>query len=925
MTDDDQRTRTDDGAREAADLFAELERLVIADPPAGLSFALASLDTVDARDVIGERIRLRRLLAVAYAHTNQFEQSLETCHEAIQLGSDGSAQIEVARVRLASMQPLAMTDHVDDAIDTGQRALESLESHEGGVRAARAALNIGAIYAMTGRPSDALPYFDRARKYLSDDAILLGQIESNRGTALAALDRFQKAEVAFGHAARLLATGEMSWAAAIAEGNLADLAARQGAINRSLRHFEASRRHLERDEAFGDLGRLNAEEAAVLAGSGLTTVAREAFLAAIALLREHGTPGDLAMARIAYAAALVDAGDLLEAARLLDRTSGLIDAREHDDLLRQMLALQARLAIATGDRGEAARLVEEGCAGAADRPIQQVRWTLLQAELARNDGGLEQAQTLLEGALAVAGSARITPLVAELRQVLAEIAREAGHDDVANEHARIAIEAFESIRGTIQADRLRQSWHRQRLGAYDDLYLSLLGKADASTQAEAFGLAERIRSRTLLDAMHVQRGDVERDAPVSEAERPLHDELVDHRRWLNWMYSQLADGHEPTPDQVGELGERERSAMTLADRLATLRPPSGFDAPLPLARVQAGMTDTEVIVAYLAAGDMLTVQVITADAVHGVPALAPIDAVCDLVARMQFQIGRAVAHGGGGVSAAREARLRRDMDGTLADLYTVLIAPLEPWLRDRRRAVVVPSGDLHGVPFAALLGEGGYLVDRLEIATAPGISILASMTVPETIVFPPSRPLVAGVPDDLAPGLEEEARFVAGSLPGATLLLGDEATREALLAAMPVSDLVHLACHGRFDVDHPTASGLRLADGWLTLDRLAEVRLDGALVLLTGCETGRVRVDQGDELVGMMAALMAAGAGGLVTSLWKTHDAAATALMTAFYDRLANGADLLAALRDSQLTVRDRFAHPAWWAPFAGVQTGRKG
>ncbi|MDQ3653726.1 MAG: CHAT domain-containing protein [Chloroflexota bacterium] len=927
MNDGDVPARSDDGTRQPAELFAELERLVVADPPAGLSFALSSFDLIDANGVTEERIRLRRLLAMAYAHTNQFETSLETCEEAVALGSDGSAPVEVARAEAASMQPLAMLDRVDEAIAAGQRALRFLETHEDGRLAGPAALNIGAIYAMTGRPAEALPYFDQARRHGSKDTVLLGQVETNRGTALAALDQFQAAEVAFGHAARLLAIGDMPWAAAIAEGNLADLAARQGAINRSLRHFEASRRHLERDEAFGDLGRLNAEEAAVLAGSGLTAVAREAFVAAIALLTEHGTCGDLAMARIAYAAALVDAGDLDKAETALASIDDLIDAGEHDDLDRQVIALRARLAIARGDRVEAARLVEQGHTGTADRPIQQVRWTLLRAELARGngDGDLASARTMLEEALAVAESARITPLVAELREVLAGIARESGDDEVADGHARIAIEAFESIRGTIQADRLRQSWHRERLGAYGDLYRSLLARADRESQAEAFGLAERIRSRTLLDAMHVQGGDVERDAPVSEAERPLHDELVDHRRWLNWMFSQLADGHEPNPAQVQELGERERAAANLADRLATLRPPSGFDAPLPLDRVQAGLTDADVILGYLAVGETLTVQLITAGAVHGLPDLAPVDAVCDLVARVQFQIGRAVANGGTGVSEARQARLRRDMDTALADLHQVLIEPLEGWLDGKSRAVVVPSGDLHGVPFAALLGETGYLVDRLATATAPGISILANMTVPETIAFPPSRPLVAGVPDDVAPGLEDEARFVAGSLPGATLLLGDAATCEAALAAMPVSDLVHLACHGRFDADHTTASGLRLADGWLTLDRLADVRLDGALVLLTGCETGRVRVDQGDELVGMMAALVAAGAGGLVTSLWKTHDVAATALMTALYDRLANGADPLTALRDSQRMVRERFPHPAWWAPFAGVHAGPKG
>ncbi len=907
-------------------LFTDLDRLVVTDPGEALTLAAASMQAADVSGTVAERIRLRRLLAMAYAHTNQFGAALETCAAAEALGNDGSAPIEVARIRLASMQPLAMTDRVDEAIAAGQRALPFLAAHEDGRLAAPAALNIGAIYAMTGRPAAALPYFEQACTYGADDAVLLGQIETNRGTALAALDRFQEAETAFGHAARILAVGEMSWAAAIAEGNLADLAARQGAINRSLRHFEASRRHLERDGAFGDLGRLNAEEAAVLASSGLTAVARDAFLHAIALLGEHGTPGDLAMARIAYAAALVGAGDLYDAERSLANVNDLIDAGDHDDLARQLLALRARLAIARNDRDEATRFVAEGLAGTVDRPLQRIRWTLLRADLDRQAGDVAAARTRLEGALAVAEGAGITPLVADIREGLAGIAREAGDSAAADDHARSAIAASERVRGTIQADRVRQSWHRQRLGAYGDLYRSLLSNPEAAAQAEAFGLAERIRSRTLLDAMKVRGGDVEGSRPESDAERPLYRELMGHRRWLNWMYSQLADGHEPTPEQIQELGDRDAVATRLADRLATLRPPSGFDAPRPLDEVRAGLGPGEVILAYLAVGDTLSVQVVTAGAAHGIAHLAPVDAVCGLVARMQFQIGRALAHGDViATGGARQARLRRDMDATLAELYGVLVAPLEGWLVGKTRAVVVPSGDLHSVPFAALLGSEGYLVDCFAIATAPGVSILASMTVPETIAFPPARPLVAGVPDDVAPGLGEEARSVAGSLTGATLLLGGEATREAVLAAMPDADLIHLACHGRFDADHPTASGLRLADGWLTLDLLAETRLDRALVMLTGCETGRVRVDQGDELVGMMAALIASGAGGLVTSLWKTHDAVAMALMTAFYDALTNGADPLAALRDSQRTVREVYAHPAWWAPFAGVYASPKG
>src|SRR5690606_28974567 len=149
-----------------------------------------------------------------------------------------------------------------------------------------------------------------------------------------------------------------------------------------------------------------------------------------------------------------------------------------------------------------------------------------------------------------------------------------------------------------------------------------------------------------------------------------------------------------------------------------------------------------------------------------------------------------------------------------------------------------------------------------------------------------------------------------------SLLLNDQASKSAVSSAMSQADLVHMACHGRFDPSFPTASGLQLADGWLTLDDIRRIRLDQPLMVLSGCETGRARVDQGDDLVGLMTAMVASGAGELVTSLWKTHDHAALALMKAYYAALERGESNSEALKTSKSEVQATFAHPAMWAPF---------
>jgi CHAT domain-containing protein len=316
--------------------------------------------------------------------------------------------------------------------------------------------------------------------------------------------------------------------------------------------------------------------------------------------------------------------------------------------------------------------------------------------------------------------------------------------------------------------------------------------------------------------------------------------------------------------------------------------------------------------------------VVTDHGTWGYADLASVTTIHQLVGDLQFQIGRALAHGRTPPTAGRLGRLQRDVDLVLEALYDTVLAPLEHHLTGMERLIVAPSGDLHGVPFAALRHGDDYLLHSRSLIVAPSFSVLATMPGLATALVT-RHPVVVGVPDALAPDLATEAELVANRLPQATPLVSAEATKAAVMSALPSASLVHLATHGRFDAAHPGSSGLRLMDGWLTLDDLSRVALERSLLVLTGCETGRVQVQEGDDLEGLMAALIAAGAAGLVASLWKTHDTAATALIGLFYDNLADGADPATALRRAQQTVRETFPHPAFWAPFVAVHSDQKG
>src|SRR5207302_10710173 len=116
------------------------------------------------------------------------------------------------------------------------------------------------------------------------EPLLLPQLESNRGNALMSVDAFAEAEAAFRAAVAAFATGGQRLAAAIAEGNLAYLATRQGLLPAALGHFEQARRYLETDEAPAHLARVLAEQAAAVAVLGLPADAHATYRETIPVL-----------------------------------------------------------------------------------------------------------------------------------------------------------------------------------------------------------------------------------------------------------------------------------------------------------------------------------------------------------------------------------------------------------------------------------------------------------------------------------------------------------------------------------------------------------------------------------------------------------------------------------------------------------------
>jgi CHAT domain-containing protein len=225
------------------------------------------------------------------------------------------------------------------------------------------------------------------------------------------------------------------------------------------------------------------------------------------------------------------------------------------------------------------------------------------------------------------------------------------------------------------------------------------------------------------------------------------------------------------------------------------------------------------------------------------------------------------------------------------------------------------------VPFHALFDGRQYVAERLEVWTAPSSSLQALCQARTVPAGTDDSALVVGYSGGRLPAVIDEARRVA-SITGGSCYLEDQATRAVVLRRGAQHRILHLAAHGEARLDNPMFAHIALADGQLSMADVFNLRLDGALVTLSACETGRAAVVGGDEVVGLSRGFLFAGASTLVQSLWRVDDVATARLMECFYTHLHAGAAPGAALRTAQRTFIEQGSLPYVWAPFQVVGFG---
>lgn len=582
------------------------------------------------------------------------------------------------------------------------------------------------------------------------------------------------------------------------------------------------------------------------------------------------------------------AAPLLEDAREFHRAAGMTD-----EWCRDTCNLARALAMGGGadNLARAVELLREALAE-VDPATQPTTWAMVASQLAgalvlhsREAEVIAEATALLRDVVDVAVQEGDHRTLRHAAQRLGILQLNAGQYPGAALALHAAVVASERIRDEQQDQETRLA---ERLGDEDIFLQAAAAYLAAEAPLEAVVVLEHLRARELLTA----RGKRPDGPPVPSLEAVR--KAVDPEHALLYVWA---------------LEDRTFAVLLLS-----------------------GKDDDSFVVA-MSATDFLAVP--TAGLDWGTPVVGPRPVGSAAAAEDE----REKVLGRGGQVVLGRAGAVPDF-GALAPAFAELAAPLSELLSNRQAAAlrVVACGPLSNLPWGLLPAADGLpLAHHLVVTYPPSASWLATdppLGRPKvsTVVVAdtdPSRPLLYAAAE-----ADEIARFE-----GAFRVDPNDSDRRGVLALLQQARRLHLACHGDSEpvvaqgtpsawlpvtvadvisrpaddpqlggfldsrYRRPAAVAVTLANGEsLRPEDLSPTTVAGTeLVVLAGCDTGLLaRQRLADELFGLPAAFLAAGAHAVIAALWPVGDDATALLMVRFYELLAGGLAPPVSLHNAQ-------------------------
>ena len=885
------------------------------DPTRAEQLTVVCDELADPPALAGVRARARYLRAQIRVERGDLTTAQLLIEEAQHLWVSHGDHLAALRAELGRMHVLDDLGDHDEAMRVGQRLIDALDRIPRGADAravaqirATATLNLGVAYGFTGRPTLALDAYLQAETAYRKLGMLQESARpiANRGVELRSLGRPREALVDFARAVAIFtATGDDLFAAQC-QGDAAQAHRQLGEFAEALRLLDDARQSLERLGATVEADRLRLALAETYLEAGLWAEAVTTAQEVATSSTDDGRSHDAAMASYIVALGELSIGRGHRSSRILETAQELFDRVGDRQYSARVRLSRAEACSLLGDHDRARELLDL-CVS----EMTEGGWaaSLVWAQLRQSDlsATAEQAQEWLDRAAPLVAELALPELTYHFALRTARAHRHRGELSAAERHLVHAVAAVDAVSGVLPDHLLRAAFRAERFTAHDELIDLLVKRQGPGDVDRAARLSDATKARTLTDLL--TSGDGEPRGRAADS-----DELAAVMAELSSTYLMLQA--EPKPSRRAVLAAR---AEALEHHVTALRlrhedgrrevdarpaldpdPDGGRSAPGPVIAYHVVGPD---ILAFVSVGDGTTVRRLV-DALPTVHHL--LDGLADQWSRFSLGLGL-------GLSGRDE--LLRTTQADLAQLHAVLVDPLADLLAEvGDHVLVVPHARMGPIPFHALRDGGHYLIERWSVTVA-STQVAASVSRVETDPQGPS--LVVAVADSYAPQAANEGVLVAGMVPAATVLVGSAATTHAVVAATAGVQFLHIACHGVHRASSPLFSRLRLADRWMTSAEILRLDLTGSLVVLSACESGSH--DRGAEPIGIGWAFLAAGAAGVLVTLWEVHDEATLVLMAEFYRLLTAGAAPQEALRRAQLHTASHYPHPFYWAPFSYI------
>ena len=285
----------------------------------------------------------------------------------------------------------------------------------------------------------------------------------------------------------------------------------------------------------------------------------------------------------------------------------------------------------------------------------------------------------------------------------------------------------------------------------------------------------------------------------------------------------------------------------------------------------------------------------------------------------------------------RGGKEKDDPKPSLTLFYEMLINPVSDLLDDPE-IIIVPDRNLYRVPFPALLNTSGkYLSETFRIRIAPSLTTLKLIQDSPADYHSQTGALVVGDPDvgekviyrgsvnenfKPLPGARKEAEMI-GQLLGVEPLIGQQATKQAVLERISSVSLIHIAAHGNAERGEIALAPAGLTtqpaqedDYLLKMSDISQVQLRAKLVVLSCCHSGRGQI-RAEGVVGIARAFLGSGARSVLVALWALEDSVTVQLMSRFYEHLVGGVSASECLYEAMKWMRENGLNKVHeWAPF---------